>query len=346
MSKRNYSEYSGQGLTGLVNLGNTCYLNSCMQILSHCYPLNEIIETRVNSKNINDTIDSVLLVEWNSLRQLMWSNNNCVISPNRYVNAVQKISGEKNRELFTGFIQNDFPEFLVFILDCFHNALKRDVDMKIKGNIKCDMDRLAKKCYETIKTHFDNDYSDIINKFYGVQVTRILSIDSPIKQTLSNATEPYCLISLAVTPNTSTIYDCLDDYCKSELMTDDNAWFNDKTGKYQDVEKKVDFWNLPEILVIDLKRFDNKLKKISRNVSVPIEKLDLSKYVIGYNREQYVYNLFGVSNHMGNAFSGHYTAYVKNANNKWYMFNDQIVKQIDETNVVTPNAYCFFFIKQ
>ena len=338
-----YSKYANKGLTGLVNLGNTCYLNSCMQILSHCYPLNEILEDRVTNNQINDVVDSVLLVEWNNLRQLMWSKN-CVISPNRYVNAVQKISKQKNRELFTGFIQNDFPEFLVFLLDCFHNALKRDVDMKIKGSVKTDMDKLAKKCYETLKTHFDNDYSDIINKFYGVQITQIMSMDDQIS--LSIATEPYCLISLPVTQATNSIYDCLDEYCSSELMTGDNAWYNDKSKTYQDVKKSIKFWNLPEILVIDLKRFDNNLKKISKRIDVPTTNLDLSKYVTGYNNAQYVYHLFGVSNHMGSAFSGHYTAYIKNANKNWYEFNDQVITNLDEKKVVTNNAYCFFFIKK
>ena len=102
---------------------------------------------------------------------------------------------------------------------------------------------------------------------------------------------------------------------------------------------------MPEILVIDLKRFDNNLKKISKRIDVPTTNLDLSKYVTGYNNAQYVYHLFGVSNHMGSAFSGHYTAYIKNANKNWYEFNDQVITNLDEKKVVTNNAYCFFFIK-
>ena len=37
------SDYSGRGLTGLCNLGNTCYINSCMQILSNIHELNEYL---------------------------------------------------------------------------------------------------------------------------------------------------------------------------------------------------------------------------------------------------------------------------------------------------------------
>ena len=96
-----------------------------------------------------------------------------------------------------------------------------------------NIDNLAKKAYETLKIHFNNNYSDIISKFYGVQISKIISNEN--NKSLSVATEPYCLISLPINNNINNIYDCLDEYCKYELMSGDNAWYNDKTNNFNTV---------------------------------------------------------------------------------------------------------------
>ena len=41
-----YSKYKDKGLTGLANVGNSCYLNSTMQVLSHTYELNNFLNKR------------------------------------------------------------------------------------------------------------------------------------------------------------------------------------------------------------------------------------------------------------------------------------------------------------
>ena len=337
------NENENFGLTGLANLGNTCYINSCMQILSHCKLFNQLL-SKIIPNNLNDNYDSILLIEWKELKELMWKKN-CTIAPKRFIKSIQFVSQNKNLDLFSGFAQNDLPEFLMFIIDSFNNSLKRNVKMNITGNKKNETDKLAIECYNMIKQYYSENYSDLLDIFYGIHVSIIEDIINNDK--LVNKPEPFCLLDLPIPDkNNITIYDCFDNYLNKELLTDSNKYYNSKTKTYIDVYKYIVFWSLPNILIINLKRFDNNNRKINKFVTCPLTNIDLRKYVVGYDKESYIYELFGITNHSGGSLGGHYTSYVKHCNtNKWYHFNDTNIRELNESNVNNQNAYTFFLRK-
>lgn len=342
----NYSIFKDKGLTGLANVGNSCYINSCLQALSNCYELNLFLDSDLFKKNINSkSKEGLLLIEWNKLREMMWSEN-CVVAPYGFLNYMRTTAVFKQKDIFSSFAQNDVQEFLLFLLDCFHEGLKREVQMTITGNIKNEKDKLANTCFKMMRNMFKKEYSEILNLFYGISVTLIKSKNN--NEILSISPEPFSLLSLSIPSNKKNIdiMNCFDYYCMEEIMEGENAWYNDETKKYEDIIKSIKFWNLPTILIIDLKRFTNSNKKLHNLISINLEEVDLSNYVVGYDKQEYIYEVFAVLNHSGSVLGGHYTAFIKNPNNNWYEYNDTNIQKINYANVITSKAYCLFLRKK
>ena len=334
-----------KGLSGLQNLGNTCFLNSAMQCFSHTFELNQMLDNADILTKLNNKTEAVLLKEWNELRKLLWSKN-CIITPGGFVHNIQQVAIKLNNDNFAGWAQNDLPEFIYFMMNGFHTALSREVDIHISGNTQNSRDRLAKIAYTMVKDMYSKEYSEMIPVFFGIQFSTIRSLDHKVEKSIK--AEPYFMLDLPI-PNkpSPSLLECIDLYIEDEKMCGENAWYNDKTKQKEDVLKTLQFWSLPSILIIDLKRFNKiNFRKNNCYVDIPLSPIDLSKYVIGYQKESYVYELYGICNHSGNVMGGHYTANVKTKNG-WYHFNDRNVTKIaDESKIISPMAYCLFFRKK
>tara|TARA_B100001123_G_C15124535_1_gene952773 strand:- start:15 stop:1067 length:1053 start_codon:yes stop_codon:yes gene_type:complete len=335
-----FEKYLNKGLTGLANLGNTCFMNSALQCLSHTYELNNFLDQQLWKGRMKKINDSLILCEWDNLRQMIWSEN-CVIQPGGFIGAIQKVARTKKRVIFTGFAQNDLTEFLQFVTECFHNSISRGVEMKISGTAISETDKLAQSCYKMMKSMYEKEYSEFLSMFFGIHVSQIKSLETDY---LSIKPEPFFNIHLPM-EGKKTLIECFDSYTEKEQLEDNIL--NEKTGKKEKAEKSILFWSLADILIITLKRFSNNVKKNQTLIDFPLTDMNLSKYVIGYDKDKYIYDLYGICNHSGGVNGGHYTAFIKNANQKWYLFNDTRITEVRNlASLKSPRAYCFFYRKQ
>ena len=339
---------SSRGLCGLANLGNTCFMNSILQCIAHTPQLLEYFFTNKFQADIDiSKRERDLVGQLNQLCRCIWYRN-AIVSPKVLLHTIHTLAAKKNNGQFQGYSQNDSQEFLQFILECTHEGLAQEVNVNITGEPRNELDRLAIQAYTTFRNFFQNEHSLIVDTFYGMFKTTVLTQTKVLKEQgnkpVSRVTfDPFNMLSLeiplenGVTDDGFTIYDCLDHFTKTEVL-------ETKTADEYKV-KRLSFWSLPDVLVVFFKRFNNMGRKINVPITFNLNNLDFSKYMSGYNRKSYKYSVYGVVNHTGGTGGGHYYAYVKHLDNQWYCFNDQSVSVIEEKNVCSPNAYCLFLKK-
>lgn len=339
-----FEKYKGKGLTGLCNLGNSCYINSCMQILSNIPQLNEYIKiylSTIKLDNEQKNYDILFLSEWIKLYELMWSKN-VTISPNRFIKVIRIIANEKDQELFAGFQQNDVTEFIYFLLDCFHNGLKINDTNLWQINCNYIKENYDKTFYKYFTQYHNNNYS-MIDYLFSI-IYKIEFIDKETNKIISTRYENCYMLDIALV--STSLEECICNHFKDESLDkeNDNQYYDDKRKIYIDVIKRTRIHRLPKIMTIQLKRWNMNLRKNQRIIHFENENMDISKYIsCNYEENDNNYNLFGIINHSGNIFGGHYTSVVKNYNNKWYNYNDTHISEIRENQVKGNKNYVLFY---
>jgi hypothetical protein len=110
-------------------------------------------------------------------------------------------------------------------------------------------------------------------------------------------------------------------------------------------QKQLTIYELPNLLIVQLKRFDLMHGGLKINKSVVFtEELDLK---VALSPESHAvdtkYELYAVLVHYGETcFSGHYTCFVK-FHGTWYLFDDQQVTPVSFVIVLKQNAYILFY---
>ncbi|XP_013398509.1 ubiquitin carboxyl-terminal hydrolase 8 [Lingula anatina] len=330
----------GRGLTGLRNLGNTCYMNSTIQCLSNTpllakYFLDSIYRNHINRENKLGR-KGVVADEFALLITVLWSGQYKFVAPRDFKGVMGRFNST-----FSGFDQQDSQEFLMFLLDALHEDLN-EVTVRPKM-LELDSDQVRDHrilAEEAWKAHKMANKSYIVELFQG-QYKSTLTCLTCRKQSVTFDTFMYLTLPLP-SSNRCTLQDCLRLYQKEEKI----QWKCSQCKKDRDAVKKLDLWKLPHLLIIHFNRFHfgYRGQKLTIYVDFPLTALDMNNHISG-PKGRPEYNLYAVSNHYGGTLeSGHYTAFCKNAlNQRWYKFDDDDVYEISKSNVKSSAAYFLFY---
>jgi ubiquitin carboxyl-terminal hydrolase 2 len=237
-----------------------------------------------------------------------------------------------------------------------NDAIKQHVTQSYKDSKNDPNNVTAKiinKSYKRWSSYVSNSYSVITELFSGLQYSRITCMAC---NSIYPNFEPFSVLSVP-TPDSSTITidECFADYCREEVLTDDNRYHCKKCKTKVDCKKQLRIWELPDLLIVHLKRFQKTPgggRKTESTVTFPVRDLDMRPVLselhpVGHTK----YDLWGVCKHSGTAQGGHYMAYCKNMmNGKWYEFNDDTVNYIPDEYItrelVTKYAYVLFYVRK
>ena len=187
----------------------------------------------------------------------------------------------------------------------------------------------------------NNNRKEKINEGFNLIISWNSRLENQLDEIMARRDE----LNFSEESNTShiNIYDCFEQLTKPERLDEQNEWYCPKCKQFQRANKKIDIYKTPNILIIQLKRFNNR-RKIDTTVDFPINDLDISKYVISKNNDDLKYDLFAIGNHFGSMGFGHYIAYCKNHfDNVWYEFNDSSVSIVNENHLISSSAYTLFY---
>ncbi|KAL1949431.1 hypothetical protein VTO73DRAFT_8312 [Trametes versicolor] len=334
-----------QGRRGLLNLGQTCFMNVILQsFIANPLLRNYYLGDKHNSRLCK--LKDCTSCEIDKLLAEVYSENNAPYGPIELLAKTWRTSPE-----MSGYAQQDAHEFFITALNHIHATSRGSTSLQ---------------CICIIHSTFAG----------------LLQSDVKCERcgNVAEKTDPMLDISLELKGETSgedlTLASCLRRYTHPEKLGPNN-YSCEKCGKASHASKRLSIRKLPPVLSFQFKRFEHKsvdrsaARKIEARVRFP-SSLNMAPYTTLVMHKQellkdggaasaspaslipdrslgpetlYEYDLFAVVCHEGQIDNGHYTCYAR-SHDEWYRYDDDKVSHSTLGACLNSQAYMCFYVKR
>ncbi|XP_065504921.1 ubiquitin carboxyl-terminal hydrolase 36-like [Caloenas nicobarica] len=300
---------------GLLNLGNTCFLNATLQCLTYTPPLANYLLSKEHGRTCHQSGFCMMCVMQNHVTQA-FTNSGSVIKPVSFVRDLKKIAPHIRFGR-----QEDAHEFLRFTIDAMQKACLPNCT---------ELDRQTQA-------------TTLIHQIFGGYLRS--RVKCSMCKGVSDTFEPCLDLPVEITQATN-VEQALELFVKPDLLGGENAYMCDKCKKKVSATKRFTIHRAPNVLTLALKRFaDFTGGKITKDVGYP-ELLNIRPYMSQTSGDPVMYGLYAVLVHSGySSHAGHYYCYVKASNGQWYQMNDNVVRPSNIKVVLNQQAYVLFYLR-
>lgn len=317
------------GLRGLLNLGNTCYLNVIIQSMVH----NPLVRNYYMSDKHNSEAcerKTCMSCEMDRLFTKIYSPDPGPFGPTTILHCLWLNSIE-----LANSGQHDAHEFFISMLNQIHATTPGST---------------TTNCTCLVHSTFAGQMQSDVECGHCGNVTSI----SEMMLDISLDLKPMAAQASGTAGGEMTLLSCLKRFTQPEKT----SYKCEKCGKSSnDATKQLSVRKLPPVLCFQLKRFEHgatSSNKIDKEVrfGATLNMAPFSSVVArkGANKNpgpdsMYEYDLLAVVNHEGQMDGGHYTNFAR-CHDRWYRFDDEKVTRSTLQECLRPSAYMLVYVKR
>lgn len=234
MTRASIQSFHAHGATGLHNLGNTCFMNSALQVLFNTQALTQYFRKQMHLYELNTAnklgTKGQLAQRYGELLNEVWTATTRSIAPLKLRICVTKFA-----QRFAGGGQHDSQELLEWMLDALHEDLNRVTEKPYTELKDSDGRPDEEVADEAWALHHSRNQSIVIDLFYGQLKSKVACLCCKRE---SVRMDPYSLLSLPLPVENYSYYEVLAILLDGSVPIKYGIRLN-SDGKYYDLKKAL-----------------------------------------------------------------------------------------------------------